>query len=357
VNADAARERGAALLDLGRPGEALEHLGRAAALEPESCRTFCLVALALIRLRRDEEAVEATGRAAACDPDQEWPQRLRAVAFKRLGRIPEALAAAEEACRLDPLEPLCAIVLTETLLAAEQDDAAEEQARRAVELAPEFVESLAVLGNVLLSRGRYPEAEEWLQRALAIDPEHADSLNNLAVARLRRGESRAASEAFQAAAALDPASEVIRGNLLRTGPAKHARWLRRVTVATVVVALITLAGSGDVAAFAVLLLAAAGCELARRSVLRPLRTATRTLVADHARARRYKPWRWEWGWTARYQPWWMTWLSRLPAPVALVVHVLLLLVFTGTLLVPLALVLLAGLPTTVARCFPRRGAS
>jgi hypothetical protein len=53
----------------------------------------------------------------------------------------------------------------------------------------------------------------------------------------------------------------------------------------------------------------------------------------------------------------MTWLSRLPAPVALVVHVLLLLVFTGTLLVPLALVLLAGLPTTVARCFPRRGAS
>src|SRR3954466_11122727 len=55
----------------------------------------------------------------------------------------------------------------------------------------------------------------------------------------------------------------------------------------------------------------------RQASLRSLSTATRGLVLDDARARRFRPWRSVLPWPTRLRPWWWLLLMRIPPPVAL----------------------------------------
>ena len=81
---------------------------------------------------------------------------------------------------------------------------AESAFRRALELAPNFIEAHNNLGNLYNGAGRFAEAEDSLRRALALNPDYVDSLFNLgnlfyATARLAEGEA-----AFRRVVALRP---------------------------------------------------------------------------------------------------------------------------------------------------------
>jgi hypothetical protein len=64
---------------------------------------------------------------------------------------------------------------------------------------------------------------------------------------------------------------------------------------------------------------AAVFEVFRRASLGSLSTPTRGLVLDDARARRFRPWRWDWAWPTRLRPWWWLLLMQIPPPVALLI--------------------------------------
>jgi tetratricopeptide (TPR) repeat protein len=286
--------QGAALLQVSRPGDALEHLRRAAALDPQDGRSRSMIAAALLALDRPAEAVDAAEAAIAIEPERAYGHRVRAIALEKLGRDDASRAAALEACRLEPEEPLSYVVLSSTLQAA--GDEARNQ-----------------LGLVLLRHDRPADAERAFRDALALNPHHAAALNNLSVARLRQGDRAAALGGFEQATGADPRMSAARKNVLTM--AEHARWWRRLSVLCALGAVLVLVfahGSGRIAAPLVFLAVGTLFEVLRRRSLEQLSEPSRIAFADDARSRRLKPWRWNWKWPTRLRPWWWLALERAP---------------------------------------------
>ncbi len=345
-----AQQRGATLIDLGRPEEALAHLGRALAVEPDDPRTHSLIALAQLRLQQPDAAAQAARAAIRAAPEDAWAQRLLALALLRLDRDGEARVAALESCRLEPLSSQAHVVLAAALQAAGDEAGAVHAATHAIELDPESADARHELGIVLLEQGRNAEAAPVLEGALAVDPEHAGALNDLAVARLRVRRGLNPTPQFEAVAALDPRNDVARHNILATGPAGRSRAFRRWSV---VMALwgISLAVVGQPGPGALLFAVAVAFELVRWLDLRRVSAPTRELLRSDSRARRRRPDRWDWRWITRLRPWWWLLLARLPAPILLAANVALLVAAVATPIVFWIVALGLALPFSARRTY------
>jgi tetratricopeptide (TPR) repeat protein len=85
--------------------------------------------------------------------------------------------------------------------------------RRALELKPDFPETLNSLGNVLNRLGRPAEARPLLERAVQIQPRFATAHNTLGVVLMTLGETEAGLAAFRRALEIDPGLALARVNL------------------------------------------------------------------------------------------------------------------------------------------------
>lgn len=139
---------------------------------------------AQVGLGNDGEAISALERAIEIDPKRETLRdRLELLRFKEVQALIGAGQRARQANRFDEagrlleraltLSPTSTIILRE-LAALETArgslDAAEEHARRAIQLDANDAESHAALGAVLEARERYRDAAAAYGRAAAIDP-------------------------------------------------------------------------------------------------------------------------------------------------------------------------------------------
>ncbi|MBI5432490.1 MAG: tetratricopeptide repeat protein [Planctomycetes bacterium] len=88
-------------LDAGDARAALETLGRAVLLAPDSAEAWRLRAHAFACLDEPEPGLAALDRALALDPNDVWTHYARGVALKRLGRPLEAIASFDRALALD----------------------------------------------------------------------------------------------------------------------------------------------------------------------------------------------------------------------------------------------------------------
>jgi Flp pilus assembly protein TadD len=348
---DAARAltQGAALLDVARPADALEHLRRAAALNPADARPRRLLSLALIRLDRFEEALQAAESAIALEPDNGHAHRLRSIALQKLKRPGDARVAALAACRLEPEDPLAHVVLAGALQGAGDEAGALAAAEHAVKLGPEISAAHNQLGLILLAHQRPADAEQAFRAALTLSPEDAAALNNLSVAQAQQGARQHALGGFERATGADPRLSVARANVLRM--AEGQRYLRRLSIFCLALGLVLLAaerGSGRAAAITPLALVAV-FELLRWRIARGFSATARTLIADDARARRLHPARWDWRWPTRLRPWWWLLLQRAPTELIVPLNVgLLVLAALGRLWV-WVVVLGLGLPFSARR--------
>jgi tetratricopeptide (TPR) repeat protein len=82
-----------------------------------------------------------------------------------LGRVEEALAEIQKAQELDPLSLVVGVEGAWNLYMARQYDKAVQQARRVIEMEPEFPATHHVLGLALEAQGRYEDAIACFQRA------------------------------------------------------------------------------------------------------------------------------------------------------------------------------------------------
>jgi len=207
-------ERARALLDVGRPGEALRLLSAHVASVPDDAAALCLTALCQLRLDQPEAAEQAASAAARLTPQDEWPHRLRSCALRELGRIREAVAAAREAVRLAPDAWEPHVELATALLATRwQKRQAYPVAKRAVELAPEEANAHVALGVACSARGRRREERAAYLRALELDPGHVLALNNLAATDVDRGRPDRGLGLLVTALRGNPHEPVLRDNL------------------------------------------------------------------------------------------------------------------------------------------------
>ncbi|HEY8202797.1 MAG TPA: hypothetical protein VII47_15775 [Actinomycetota bacterium] len=186
-----------ALLDLGRPHEALQIAGMASSAKAPDATVHCVMATGHLALGHLTEASAEIRRAEQLEPGWEWPHRLRAMALLREAETTngrkarrlrkQASKAASDAVQRGPAAPDAHCILGFAQLTLGQIDAARAAARRAVELAPDEASGWVVVSLVELSDRQWAAAAYAAQRALALDPDDEAAATVLAAAQHRLG--------------------------------------------------------------------------------------------------------------------------------------------------------------------------
>jgi Flp pilus assembly protein TadD len=165
---------GAVLLRLGRHGEAIPHLQKAAQLNPESAGTRNNLGTALLRSGSPEEAAVHFRMALKIDPEFADAHFNLASYFHQRGKFFEAVEHWREGLRLDP-NRLSVLTQTAWVLATcpkgsvRNGTEAVDLAQRAVRLSdghdPEVLDTLAA---AYAESGRFSQAVQAARRALAL---------------------------------------------------------------------------------------------------------------------------------------------------------------------------------------------
>jgi tetratricopeptide (TPR) repeat protein len=205
--------RANAMLDLKRYDNAASLLARLVAAEPDSSRTWCLLARAHLGTGQYQEAAAAANRAVALAPSDEWPHRLASNALMHAENYPEALRAANEARRLAPDRWQTHICVAQAALAARMLDIAAQATATARGIAPNEPDVHFLSGKVSLARGDLAAAREHQEHTLALDPAHSGAMNELGRIKLRAQDAMGAIRHFIRAARSAPGESVYSHNV------------------------------------------------------------------------------------------------------------------------------------------------
>lgn len=170
-------------------------------------------ALALLQEGRPEEAVFRLRHAHSLAPASADITAALGFALAQLGRARDAAACYRQALAFDPLHPAALCNLGE-LARGEGDFArARELLSAALSVRPDLAEAHSNLGLVLGAQGEIEAAAAALERAVELRPEFADAWSNLANIRIESGRVEEAIEAGRRAARLAPGSAAAHWNL------------------------------------------------------------------------------------------------------------------------------------------------
>ena len=147
---------------------------------------------ALLDGGRPEEALAASRAAMEQEPDDVKAHANAGVALIRMGRLDEAEERLRAALALDPRHPIVLQNLAESLRKQERLDEALGYYRAVLEADPGNALPHAGMGHALFGLGRYEEALRSLDRALALAPglESVRTMRDSALSRLGRAGDR-----------------------------------------------------------------------------------------------------------------------------------------------------------------------
>jgi protein O-mannosyl-transferase len=195
---------GNALVDAGRPAEAVSSYQEALRLNPSSSQAHYNLALALQAQGKAEEAMAHFRAALQLQPDLESAEHQLANRLADAGRLEEAIAHYQAALRLDPNHAESYNGLGICYAIDGKLSEAERQFREAVRLKPDHAGAQSNLGNALGAQNKLEEAIPHYQKALEIDPKDYQTHFNLGVSLLRQGRSAEARTHFTEALRLHP---------------------------------------------------------------------------------------------------------------------------------------------------------
>lgn len=194
---------GAALVELGRYEEALEHLRLALEQDPTFGGPYYRLASALDRMGREEEALPYYEMAVEMTPlKNPWIIRVAAL-YRELGRPADARRLYEQALENNPFEVPAVIGLAELAMAggsAEAVSEAEERLEALVKRVPDQADAWTTLGVIRANTGQAEKAVEAYARALEEDPAHATAAVNAAQLYEAVGRTEVADRFYRQAA-------------------------------------------------------------------------------------------------------------------------------------------------------------
>jgi tetratricopeptide (TPR) repeat protein len=234
-------ERANALIEMGRPEEAIPLLVRAIGLEPDDAHTRCRLVLALMRTDKQKEALEQAEAALSVDASGEWPHRLRAILLGQQGRHKEALMSALEAVRIEPELPSALYTLGSVYVNLKRFRDADEVGARILEAAPDDSDSHELLSFIAVRQNKHRDTEKHARESLRLNPENMDAMRFLAIGLRGQRKRKEATEAWLEVVRRNPTNKSYRHELIETSSAPEK--VRTVVVVVTVLFGLALLGS------------------------------------------------------------------------------------------------------------------
>jgi len=170
---------GMALKQMGRSGDALAPMQKAAALSPGDAETHSNLGVILDELGCTDAAEAGYRRALQIKPDYADAHVNLGAILNDLRRFNEAEASYRRALEITPDFAEAHSNLGNTLKNLGRLDEAEVCLRRALQFKPGYAQGHINLGNLLNDLGRIDEAEACYRRALQIKPNYENAFSNL----------------------------------------------------------------------------------------------------------------------------------------------------------------------------------
>lgn len=204
---------GAALLEQGKPAEAIPSLRRAVELDPLLAEAHNNLANALSDTGRGAESLAHFVRAINLSPRKPSTYYNYGNALLEIGRPGEAISQQQAALRLRPQFPEAECSLGHALVAAGRPAEAIPHYEAALKLQPGFASAHFGLGNTLLNTGRAAEAIPHYEATLRALPGTAMAHLNLGNALATLGRLPEAIAQYETALRLQPDLAQARNNL------------------------------------------------------------------------------------------------------------------------------------------------
>jgi tetratricopeptide (TPR) repeat protein len=195
-----------------RPELAVELIGKAIALRPDSAQAYNNRGNVLELLGRFEESLADFDRAIALAPNLADTYANRAAILRNLGRPEEALASCDEAIRLAPDAAEAHNNRGSTLHDLGRFQEALSSFDRAIALKQDLLQAHTNRGSVLRDLGRLDDALACCDAVIAVQPNLANGHNSRGNALRDLGRFAEALTSYDAAIALEPALAVAHAN-------------------------------------------------------------------------------------------------------------------------------------------------
>lgn len=210
---------GGALLQAGRPADAIPMYERALKLEP-GLPDYSL-GYALLKVGRGAEAIPIYKRALLLDPKRADVCNDLGDACSDAGRTAEAIGYYEQALRISPGFADAHNNLGSVLYSSGRINEAIAHYRQALKLRPDYPEAEYNLGLALLDTGRLDEAIDAFRSVVRENPGLAVGWCSLGRALERSGRTAEAAASYEEALRRDPGLAEAREGLARTGVPPH----------------------------------------------------------------------------------------------------------------------------------------
>jgi tetratricopeptide (TPR) repeat protein len=200
-----------ALLDIGRVDEAIAQLQETLRRSPDYAPAR--KTLGLVTQHRFRAELEHSQAALAAHPDDPAAHVSFAQLLADMGRRDEAISHYQQALRLDPSNATAHYNLANLLAEYGRNDDALSHYSAAARLAPNDPRIQINLGNLFLKQAHWDQAIAAYADALQVDPNAFEAHNNIAIAFANRGDLAQATAHFREAARLSPQQPEIHSEL------------------------------------------------------------------------------------------------------------------------------------------------
>jgi len=200
---------GVALSGAGKREEALKAFDAAERLDARIPGIYLDRGAAYAALGRKKEAEQDFKKAMELDPgDIRAPMWLSGLLAADEARRDDAVTFAEQAVRTAPDSPAALLNLASVLGLKKEHERAIIEIKRALEIAPEFIDARAMLAAAYRAAGRTDEAEKEYRALVKADPKNPGPLLELADFLIELGKKEDARKLISQALELNPPEEL-----------------------------------------------------------------------------------------------------------------------------------------------------
>jgi tetratricopeptide (TPR) repeat protein len=211
--ARAANQRGVALAQEGRYGEALASLRAALQFCPHDVNVYCNLGAVLGLQGNYEEAIGYYQHALRLRPDHVESHYNLGNAHLQCDQLTEAEAAFRRALELEPGHVDALLNLAVALIGQQRLEEAAEVCRQVLTRQPDNVDALVHMGNTFLQKKEHHEAQHWYEQALRLQPDCTAAHNNLGNALRDQGLMKEAESCYRRAVFHGPDFAAAHNNL------------------------------------------------------------------------------------------------------------------------------------------------